>query len=379
MSKTIHAILLFLFVGLIMIDPTNNIFHLKEVSFACLLGCTFIFGQYKRYGESLIYSAALFSLALLSVLVGTIFYGHNVESSIPYFKTLIFLLIIFSLSKLTIDEILKYNYYIGLGLSIYVSLLYILMTYNIYDVTGIIDSSNETNKTIMIAWRSILGFDVLMFFYKTIPFSFFALAYAVRRNNIISIIIIGFSIFIGGSRTPILMGAAIIGWGLYSKKYSIIRLLSFALIFGLFYLFLQLTSSKYVDAGDLLKYQTMGDLLHYSSVLPHGVGALYFSTARHAMVGNSEVTYFEMLYHYGWALFPIVIYIFFSPFFKMFKSKNNLDTRDFAFAYLMYLINAGTNPLLINSTGIYVFACALIIMAKVKSFQKVNISKQLTK
>ena len=78
------------------------------------------------------------------------------------------------------------------------------------------------------------------------------------------------------------------------------------------------------------------------------------------------MTYFEMLYQYGWLLFPFVLYIFIRPFFVLYKKKYSVDVRDFAIAYLLYLINAGTNPLLISSTGMYVFACALTIAAKVR-------------
>jgi len=84
-----------------------------------------------------------------------------------------------------------------------------------------------------------------------------------------------------------------------------------------------------------------------------------------------------MLYQYGWLLFPIVLYIFLRPIIKLYKKKNDDNVRDFAVAYLLYLINAGTNPLLISSTGLYVFACALTITAKVHE-QQILRSKNIT-
>lgn len=58
---------------------------------------------------------------------------------------------------------------------------------------------------------------------------------------------------------------------------------------------------------------------------------------------------------------PLVLWLFYKPFKILFRKQNESDIKDFAIVYLLYLINAGTNPLLFNSTGLYVVACALFL------------------
>lgn len=359
-----------------MVDPTNQIFHVKELAYVALLAISFLCGQVKYYKEHIVFSSCIILLALISTAISTIVFLMESESTLSYYKTLLFLFVGLALSKLTIEEILKYNYLIGVCLSCYILLLYIMMITSVFDISSFIDIFRNADNTIMIAPRSVLGIPTLMFFYKTMPFVFFALAYAMRRNHYIPVIVIVLSILIGGSRTPMLMGIAIIGWIIYSKNRKASFIIGVALFIGIIYLISLFTSKQYEDGGDEIKYRTISDLISASSLLPHGVGASYWSSGRGIKVTNSEMTYFEMLYQYGGLLFPIVITLFFYPFFALFKKNNTVSVRDFGFAYLMYLINAGTNPLLINSTGIYVYSCALMIMAKVKESNK-KVEEQL--
>ena len=114
----------------------------------------------------------------------------------------------------------------------------------------------------------------------------------------------------------------------------------------------------------MVKFTTTFDLLSKSDVFGHGVGVLYFSKARNIWVTNSEMTYFEIIYQYGWILGLWVIYIFFKPAIIMLIKGKTQQIKDVGFSYFMYLIVSGTNPLLINSTGLYVFSFALLYCYK---------------
>lgn len=198
------------------------------------------------------------------------------------------------------------------------------------------------------------------------PITFFAFIYALRHKKYLSVFIIVTPIIYGGSRTPMLMALLIIGYVLTTRSKRFGRFITASLLFfGILYILLLLLSSEYRDAGDTIKFSIANDLLAQTSLFGHGVGLDYYTHER-GYISSSEVTYFEMLYHYGIMLSPVVIFIFFYPFLELFKKKYSVDIRDYAFAYLLYLVNAGTNPLLFNSTGMFVYACCLMILAKSK-------------
>ena len=366
LSNIIYWISLYLFVGIVMIDPANRLFHLKEIAFVVLLFFTVAMQKGKMLLGPTNTIIALFIIAMLSVCMGVLVYQSDIQNSISYFKSLAFVMVFISISKLEVSEIIRFNYRVGLGLSMFISVLLLA------SVGGVLDLSTTVTKlsdggAVYLARRNFLGMETLMFFYATMPFCFFSLIYAFRRGKILEVIILLAPIAYGGSRTPILMAIVIIVYILYDRKIKWLRyLLAIIFIFAIACLIMLLTSKENADEGDAIKYAVASYLFWNSSLLGHGVGVEYWDPGRQVMTASTEVTYLEMLYQYGWILTPLTICIFFKPFFTLFKKCNDTDVKDFAVAYLLYLVTAGTNPLLINSTGMWVFACAITIAAKQK-------------
>lgn len=354
--------LLFFFVVLIMVDPTNRVFHLKEIVFVILLFSGIAFGK-SSFPMGALKQIGILSLCVfISIATGIIIYNSHMVGTEAYLKSLLILFVVIPLTGIRTDILLKINYYAGLILSIIISLLYIGMILGNAFAVSYIDRLIEADDTILMARRVFLGYDTIMFFYKSMPFCFFALIYALRRNYVIQSSTILFSIILGGSRTPILAALTIIAYVIYNKNKSILKyLLASIAIYGLVILITQLISIENLNSGDTIKFTTATELLRKSDILGHGVGSVYWSSARSEFVSNSEMTYFEMLYHYGWLFTPLVLWLFYKPFKILFRKQNESDIKDFAIVYLLYLINAGTNPLLFNSTGLYVVACALFL------------------
>lgn len=353
-----------------MIDPTNMMLHLKEVVFVGLLVFAALAGRIKIYKEQGLYFISFLFLAFLSISMGILFWGADLQGTVSYLKSISFITIAFVLSKQSVEELLRMMFYVGFGLSLFIVLLYISYLTHVVNLDKLIDIAVNANYTIMIAIRKFLGLDMIMFFYKSMPFCFFAFIYALRNNFVIPIVIIALSIIIGGSRTPILMGMILVIYILASKsKRGLKIIITLILSCILILITISLLSEDNRDGGDDIKFTTAQELMRQSSFLGHGVGATYYSSER-GIVSNSEMTYIEMLYQYGYLLFPFVIILFFSPFVIIYNITTDVLRRDFSIAYLAYLINAGTNPLLISSTGIFVFACSITIMAKVKEEKK---------
>lgn len=366
MKDFVYYSFLFLFVGIVMVDPTGKLFHLKEIVFLGILCFCFLTSKMKFYKNVVITYYVLLFIALLSICIGTFVFDSDLEGAIPYFKALAFGLIFIAISDLSIEEIIKLNYYAGIFLASFISILIFAYVSGLFDLSWLVERMSDS-ETVMIAKRDLLGFDTLMFFYKTMPFCFFALIFALRRNNLILAAIISAPIIYGGSRTPMLAALAIVLYMLYDRRGRYLRLAMGAVsFFVLIYIVVLLTSPENSQGGDEIKGGVASYLIQNSSLFSHGVGAFYWDPARARITSTTEMTYIEMLYQYGWLFAPVVIYLFFKPFMSLYNKQNDTIIRDFAVSYLLYLVTAGTNPLLINSTGMWVFACALTIEAKLK-------------
>lgn len=361
-----HRSLLLLLMGIVLIDPTNRIFHMKEVLFVSVLFFYAVSYKLKAYHEQVSYIVWLFVFAILSIVMGGLFYNSNLTASSSYFKAIVFVIISFALSRYTIQELLKYLYYAGFSLSGYIVVLFISFSTGSSHLSPIIAAAVNADNTLMLASRVFLGIPMIMFFYKTMPICLFSLAYATRNGKVIPAIVILAAIIMGGSRTPILMGLVLVGYVLSKKSKRLMKyLVPVAFAIGVVMVLSSLLAKENQTEGDEIKYGISSQLVQDSSLVGHGVGVTYYTKDR-GLTNNSEVTYHEMLYQYGYVLFPFVLYLFFSPALIIYRRGKDDNTKDFAVAYLLYLVNAGTNPLLISSTGMLVYAYALVILSKVK-------------
>lgn len=367
MAKQLFFASWFLFALLVMTDPSGQLFHFKEIGFILVIFISVLAGKFKIQKEPLVIFIHIFAYAFISVLFAFVFRGIDIFTSLSYFKALLFILFFGVILTVNYRTILKVNAIVGFFLSVIIIGLCLAMIYGYLTF----EQLSQTN-TIAIANRNFLGIPTLMFFYMTMPFVLFSFVYYLRKNNLLFALIIGFSIIIGGSRTPILCGLVILLYYIYSgKSKRLFKYLIFIVGIGLFvYLISNFTSKENLAEGDEIKFRLVHDLISNSSIIPHGVGIPYWDASRKEMTSSTEMTYFEMLYQYGWVLFPFVLYSIVTPIIKLKNYMFDIYIRDYVVAYSLYLINAGTNPLLFSSTGMYVFACALAIMSNRKKIIK---------
>ena len=230
MRKVIQLSSFLLYVGLILIDPTNTIFHLKFLAFALMMTATFLTGRYRHYKEPYFMSIVLILCCLLSLCMAVLIYNSDILGSVSYLSAVGAIFVFFAMSSYSTDEIIIINYWCGLVLSAYISVL--LLGFLMGFLPNLYDWAMNANATIMIAKRSILGFDAYMFFYKTMPITFFAFIYALRHKKYLSVILIVTPIIYGGSRTPMLMALLIIGYVFTTRSKRLGKFLTAFFIFG---------------------------------------------------------------------------------------------------------------------------------------------------
>ena len=87
------------------------------------------------------------------------------------------------------------------------------------------------------------------------------------------------------------------------------------------------------------------------------------------MTTVTEWTYLELLRYFG--IFSLVIiYVFYRPLFQFWKHFNDDVAYAVFWGYLAYLLIAGTNPLLLSSTGMLVLLIAYSYVEKLEQGAK---------
>ena len=88
-------------------------------------------------------------------------------------------------------------------------------------------------------------------------------------------------------------------------------------------------------------------------LLGQGPGTAFYSEGFHSMTYTTEWTYMELLRNYG--IFSLLIFaVMVYPLTQLYKLRRDRRVAAMMFAYIFYLLIAGTNPLLISSTGMLV-------------------------
>lgn len=376
---------IFIFVTIIIIDPTNEILGIKSLAF----GICFIYYLFSKY-----FAIKISSLKFCVFVTSFIFYGillTHIRAKVidesfqnSFYQIAIFSLFILPLSQLSTNEILRINYNVGKILSYLI--LFVFIFYLSSPDNGALLyhylMNDQKVPTILISHREFLGIRTIAFFYKTAPFLFFAILYKFNyiksfRDYFILLILI-IPIFITGSRTPTLCGLVILGYYFinFSKMspklkvfYSFIFLVLFIVLVALLLLEKDEASNQ-IKSGNLNNY--IEDIFSSEGnvIIGSGIGSLFYNV-RGFWAPYSELTYLDILRFWGLIGGTIFIIIVFFP--SVLITSKEKTIRSFGLAYFLYMILAGTNPFLFSSTGWFCFMMGYTVLFKNFKIQnKVN-------
>lgn len=236
--------------------------------------------------------------------------------------------------------------------------------------------------------RQYGDFTILQIFYKTSPLLIFPLSYflhqlLIQQNRkqvlfkilILSTIII--TLFLSGTRANILSLALIILFYILFYAYKKSKPIFF--IIGFVYLLVVIYSASVLSGIFLNKSEisNMVKLGHFISYIEHfsnyigilifgqGLGGSFYSTGIYSIVSVTELSYFEIIRIWGLPIAIVFGSILLLPVCKELKNK---QISHLFIAYIAYLFVAGTNPLLLSSTGmlvlVYVFSMMYNLMAE---------------
>lgn len=373
--------LMFLLLLVVMLDPTNTVLHIKDLVFIALVGYNAVF--YKAN-----YRYLPFILLPYIMLVCSYLSAQCLGSPIDYqfffgmakgFAMLVLLL--------WVDQydILKMAKVSGLILAIVATILFFAVMSSEVIEGFTYDYMQKHNEMVLMSRRSFLGFHFYGMYYRSIisvilPFYLYCYSLFVERKHVVwntlCVVIITIAFATSGTRSTMLLPLTIIGLAFFqsvwSSRYLKLFMLPLLLIASFAFLFLvyKLASEK----GEISNYVKYGHLTSYMRQFEHfpeyyiwgqGVGSWIYSIGFKESVTQTEWTYIELLRTCG--LFSLLTFaLLLYPIKKMKDMLQSDVTKGILLAYVMFILIAGTNPLLISSTGMVVLLMAFSYIAKAK-------------
>lgn len=387
--KKNYSALLIVFISMliidVIIDPSNRIFHIKYI----LFGITFLLWIPKMASEKivlpkllvfvLVFTSFFMPFYALSVGLFNNFLNNTDIGGIVYFNSFFFfaLLIVIVNARIELTKIFNYS-----------SLIIVLITFGAYSILvldpktfGVIYQYFVIDKQVAIySLRDYGDFTILMMFYKTSPLLVFPLSYYLyqvlikkeRKKIFLKLIILislMVTLFLSGTRANILSLVLIILF--YSIYYAYTKSkIVFTLLSGIYILFLLYGMSaigKIIlnpqEISNMVKFgHFISYIEHFSDNIGHfifgqGLGGSFYSFGINQITNITELSYFELVRIWGSPITLVFLFVLMIPIFYEIKSKN---ISHIFIAYLAYLFIAGTNPLLLSSTGmvvlVYVFS-----------------------
>ena len=374
-----------LFVISISLDPTGTIFRVKESMFVFCFFISFFYQETKKAISRDIQLILWFCLLLpiWGIMVSLI--RNNLEDiyyAFGHFKSFLFIFIFFFLRNLNFEEINKVLFINGNIIAICTILIFIIAQINPNLFSVLYDQSIE-NANIIISRREYYGLSILGIYFKAGPLMFFSYIYSLYFSNkgrlkFVFILLNLFALLIAGSRTPTLMVIMITIFFVYDNV-KINRFFRNAFLFVCFFSLMFLTymlATEKGDASNAVKYNDFNSYIKniFIGINPFvgaGLGSVFWGEGRGVFHSSSEQTYMDIIRIYGAFVGFFLILLVYYPIlvFLHCKYRHILKYQRFILAYFLYMILAGTNPLLINSTGMLVWAIGLTLIYKIKTNQ----------
>ena len=359
-----------LFIISCIFDPADKIFGLKTLLYLLLFFILFVILFSNKtiifYKSDIYYLLVIYTIIAISYFIGkvrNINFNNNIAYG--YLKSFLFLgLLLFINIESNIFKKMLLNILMILSYSIIIIFLIKLLFNNEYieKLTLYLTFEVESAK---IGIRQYGSYTVPMIYFKTSPLIIFSIAHFIKKqtniNLIISILCL-IAMILSGTRANIIIGFAFfsVSFFIIYKKYRKAAIIIFTLIIILFLPKILINFFSVSEYSNTIKINHIYDYIKLfdtkTILFGQGIGSGFMSTAFHGLTYNTELTYFEIIRIFGLLLGTILIIFIILPGILLYKNDiiNSL-------AYFSYLIIAGTNPLLISSTGMIAIIYTILL------------------
>lgn len=362
----LFALLVFLFVA----DPTNTIFGLKMAAFALV----FVYNILFQKADWL--KLRYFFLACLAVLLPwgfAMLRGEVIDNSecVAMLTVMAPLLLLPWVGRY---DILALSVFPVILVVAVVLILYWLIFY-IPRLEGVVyDYMCAHDHTLMLSRRAFLGYSMFFMYCKsTVAFLpvFSLVLYRVLSGEkrswamVVALLFFIHLFLISGTRStimlPLFLTLAVVFLFYRNKRYvNYFMYPSFVIVLFALSVVLILMLTEVTEHSNMVKYAHLDSYTELFCDNPlylltgQGPGTAFYTAGFHKMSLKTEWSYLELFRNFGiFAL--VIIYIFFKPLVKLCREACCSDEAiAVALSYVTYLVIAGTNPLLLSSTGMLV-------------------------
>lgn len=380
--KVIGNVLFWLFIMVVMIDPTNTILHKKDIVFCLVVAYNMV--VYKPDLSKLPYIIMFMCSVIIPYLLSTIgMVPNDNEEVLAVFKSVTPLILLLWVGRYDLVSLARGPVVICCFLSM---VIYIAMLANPLVENGVWLFMSKYDFPVMMTRRTILGVTIFTFYLKSFVSFLFVVSYymyvlmnktGLNVRNLLFMTFIIFAFIISGTRSTILVPFflfVVIAFKVYRRtkyvKYIMMPLVFIVAVAFVIVLVAAATEEKehsnVVKFGHLISYMTLFDAHPFYLVFGQGPGTSFYSEGFNQVVYKTEWSYIELLRCFG--VFSLgIIYVFFKPLHTFWKNMNKDGlTYCMFWAYLAYLLIAGTNPLIMSSTGMITLLMAYSYADKIE-------------
>lgn len=370
----LFMLLIFLFVA----DPTNSIFHLKTVVFALLFLYNILFfkAEWGKFGYFVVCLVAILLPWLFALFRGEVIDTTDAMAAITAVMPLLLLPWLYRY-----DVLLLSQFPVVLTVSLVILLYWVIIF--IPRLEGVVYLYMcAHDHSIMLSRRVFLGFSMFgMYCKSTVAFLpvFALLLYkaftpALRNARVMLAVFLFIHLFlISGTRSTMLLPTflAFVLLFIFYRNNRYCKYLLYPLTMAgvlAFVVLLVLLLTEVDEHSNMVKYAHIGSYVELFRENPlymifgQGPGTAFYSEGFQKMSLKTEWSYMELWRNYGvFAL--LILYVYLRPLLSLLRSAyKNDEALVIALTYVIYLVIAGTNPLLLSSTGmavlLTVYSCA---------------------
>lgn len=381
MLHKIGNIMFFFFFLVVMLDPTNTVLHLKDITFILLTGYCLV--CFKVDWTKLVSILLLFCAVAIPFIICLIsMRKYDSDAVLANFKAISPAILLLWVGEFDLYKIARGPVIIC---CILMDALFSLIIIHPELEGPIWTWSITKNEPIMMSHRDFAGIVLLVMYLKSAVSFLLILAYyiyclfskkdrGIRKIFYLSIILFYFSF--SGTRSTMLapIFLFIIIAYITNKEKPIGKNIILPLtiigvaIFVSILIFFASDTKEYSNAikyGHISSYISLFEQHPIYLLFGMGPGTEFYSEGFNKIVLQTEWSYLELVRNFG--IFSIVIIaVFAKPLVTFWKYKSDNLTHSVFWAYTAYLLIAGTNPLLLSSTGMAVLLIAYSYSCKIK-------------
>lgn len=370
----------------ILIDPANTLLHKKDIIFVLLTAYCIVF--YKPDFSKLPFIGLMVTALLIPWLISVMSMRNtDITEVLPMFKAIAPTILLLWVHEF---DLLRLSRFPVLLSCLLMDILFVFVLIFPEIEAGLYYFGSIENKSIMIARRWFLGHEFFFMYLKSTVAMLFVVTYYIHKclhkelrsfGSVIAILIILFYFMFSGTRSTMLAPFFLLGTCMFAtyRDNPKAKLIFYPILFVTGILMLILVIMLVIDVNEASNVVKYGHLSSYAELFENnpwilltgqGPGAYFYSNGFSSWVLQTEWTYLDLIRWYG-CFSILIVAVFAYPLIALWKHRSDKLTYELFWTYAAYLAIAGTNPLLMSSTG-------MLAMLIIYSYREVIIKKNVT-